>query len=410
MSDLKDDSAVGYFDKVPLWPNFASTGEIGGGRVPATKLGSWSDIAKIIEQPFFKRSKTQLVFRGSRRYDWSLTPSLGRLDSRGIITQEVANAQLKLFRHAIRGRISDHTLVDIDEENTKELWSVGQHHGLHTPLLDWSYSIYVALFFAFAEDDSSDENPYRAIYVLNKSHVEHDGHCPEVTIVEPRKDDHGRLVNQAGLFTLSAYGDTFENVLINSLHDEVLGEVDEDKEDEELARYLCKIYIPNQDRGECLRHLRMMNVHYASLFPDLIGAASYCNTLVAEFSKTDQEEQKAQTEAFAQVQPVAEELQPVTNRVVPPTEIIFSVLLKHAAISNVQIADSPSLVLELVEALRKNQLPDWHLRESILASMRTATRAVLRRHDYPVDLRDALVDALIDALPRPPLDNGEVLE
>ncbi|PLK50441.1 FRG domain-containing protein [Uliginosibacterium sp. TH139] len=410
MSEPKDTPAVRYFEKVPCWPNFASTGEMGGGRVPATKLDSWRDIAKIIEEPFFKRQKTQLVFRGSRRFDWSLTPSLGRLDSRGIITQEVANAQLKLFRHAIRGRISDHTLVDIDDENTKELWSVGQHHGLHTPLLDWSYSIYVALFFAFADDDASEENPFRAIYVLNKTHVEHDGHCPEVTIVEPRKDDHGRLVNQAGLFTLSAYGDTFENVLINSLQDEVLGEVDEDKEDEELARYLCKIYIPNKDRDECLRHLRMMNVHYASLFPDLIGAASYCNSLVAEFSKSTQEEQKVQVDAIAQVQPLVEELQPVTNRIAPPTEIIFSVLLKHAGISNVQLGDSPSLVLELAEVLRNTQLPDWDRRESILASMRTATRAVLRRHDYPVDLRDALVDALIEALPRPPREEGEVLE
>lgn len=392
-----------YFEKVPNWPTFAALGESGGDRVPSTKLSGWRDIARIIEDPFFKRQKTQLVFRGSRRFDWSLTPSLGRLDtSRGIVTQQVAEAQLKLFRRAIRGRISDHALVEIDEENTKELWSVGQHHGLHTPLLDWSYSIYVALFFAFEKSDSSKDNPYRAIYVLNKSYVEHDGHCPDVTIVEPRKDDHGRLVNQAGLFTLSAYGDTLENVLINSLQDEVLGEVDEDKEDEELARYLCKIYIPNQDREECLRHLRMMNVHHASLFPDLIGAASYCNSLVAEFPVDENPQTKVSSdELVAVAESNAPPAYTAPEEVAHSPDAISQVVFNHLAKNGLDAGIGTLLVEKLTAAITKNQLHDWHKRESILAGIRNAIRAVLRSSEYPVDLRGALVDALIEALPRP---------
>lgn len=391
-----------YFSKVPEWPAFAALGEAGGDRVPATKLSSWRDIAKIIEQPFFKRSKTQLVFRGSRQFDWSLTPSLGRLDPRGIVSEHVAREQLKLFRHAIRGRITDHALVDVDDENTKELWSVGQHHGLYTPLLDWSYSIYVALFFAFEKSDSSEHNPYRAIYVLNKSHVETDGHCPNVEIVEPRKDDHGRLVNQAGLFTLSAYGDTLENVLINSLRDEVLGEVDEDKEDAELARYLCKIYIPNQDREECLRHLRMMNVHHASLFPDLIGAASYCNSLVAELS-TDEETVSTQdsTDPAPTLAQTKTAVYTAAEEVKRSPKSISAVVSSHIAANNLQSIAHDLLIDELTAAITKNQLPDWHKRDSLLAAIRNAIRAVLRARDYPVDLRDELVDALIEALPRP---------
>lgn len=400
-----------YFSKVPEWPAFAALGEVGGDRVPATKLTGWRDIAKIIEQPFFKRSKTQLVFRGSRQFDWSLTPSLGRLDTRsGIVSQEVAEAQLKLFRHAIRGRITDHALVDVDDENTKELWSVGQHHGLHTPLLDWSYSIYVALFFAFEKSDSNKENPYRAIYVLNKSYVEHDGHCPDVEIVEPRKDDHGRLVNQAGLFTLSAYGDTLENVLINSLRDEVLGEVDEDKEDAELARYLCKIYIPNQDREECLQHLRMMNVHHASLFPDLIGAASYCNTLVAEMS-TDGGSDSSHDDADSTpaLAPSTSAKYTTPEEVERSPKLISAVVSNHIQANGLQGIASGQLIEKLTAAITRNQLPDWHKRDSLLAAIRNAIRSVLRANDYPLDLRDALVDALIEALPRPrPPTDGEV--
>lgn len=233
-----------HFDKVPEWPSFAIVGDDVSGRVPVTRLKSWRELTQLLETPFFNRPREQLIFRGHRRYDWPLTPSLGRFDPRNIITQEVADAQLRLFRRAVRGRIADRTLVEIDEQN--ELWSVGQHHGLMTPLLDWTYSPYVALFFAFEKEDRQQgelDNPYRAIYVLNKSHVEAEDRCPDVSVLEPRKDDHGRLVNQAGLFTYSSYGNTLENFLIESLRDEVLGEVTEDEEAAELAKYICKIWL-----------------------------------------------------------------------------------------------------------------------------------------------------------------------
>jgi len=183
-----------HFDRVPEWPEFAVIGDDVSGRVPVTRFASWRKLPDLLEDGFFNREKTQLIYRGNRRYDWPLTPSLGRFDPRNIITKEVAEAQLRLFRRAVRGRISDRTLVEDAEEN--ELWSVGQHHGLMTPLLDWTYSPYVALFFAFEKEDRRQgelDNPYRALYVLNKTHVEAEDKCPNVSVLEPRKDDHGRL-------------------------------------------------------------------------------------------------------------------------------------------------------------------------------------------------------------------------
>ena len=388
-----------HFDRVPEWPTFAVTGDEVSGRVPVTRITSWRKLPELLEAPFFNRPKTQLIYRGHRRYDWPLTPSLGRFDPRNIITKEVAEAQLRLFRRAVRGRISDRTLVETDEQD--ELWAVGQHHGLLTPLLDWTYSPYVALFFAFEKEDrrhGEHDNPYRALYLLNKSHVEAEDKCPDVSVLEPRKDDHGRLVNQAGLFTSSAYDNTLENFLINSLQDEVLGDVPEEDEAKELAKYICKIYIPNEERAECLRHLRMMNVHHASLFPDLLGAAQYCNIMVAEEAidyRQSEIERKTQPEA-----PTAEA--PTTTPEIPATEgevqTLRQVLAAPEDSAGVEPARLELIAQELATELRKKQFVDWEKRDSAQAAMRNAARVVLRRLGYPPGAREAVLDQLLGAI------------
>lgn len=211
---------------------------------------------------------------------------MARVSDNGVIESELSENHLKAFRQAIRGRVSDYELVR--DHEIDELWAVGQHHGLMTPLLDWTYSPFVALFFAFAGKDVPGEkdNPYRSVYLLNKTYL-HDNNCLEIPLVEPMKDDYGRLVNQAGLFTKSPEGDTFENVLINWLAEEdndssELANASENEQAAVIAKYICKVYIPNNEQTDCVRFLRRMNVHHASLFPDLIGAAQHCNTLAYE--------------------------------------------------------------------------------------------------------------------------------
>jgi hypothetical protein len=388
-----------HFDRVPEWPTFAVIGDDVSGRIPVTRIASWRNLPELLEAPFFNRPKTQLIYRGHRRYDWPLTPSLGRFDSRNIITQEVAETQLQLFRRAVRGRVSDRTLVEEAEEH--ELWSVGQHHGLMTPLLDWTYSPYVALFFAFEREDRRHgelDNPYRALYVLNKTHVEVEDKCPDVSVLEPRKDDHGRLVNQAGLFTYSAYGNTLENFLIDSLRDEVLGDVSEDEEAGELAKYICKIYIPNEERAECLRHLQMMNVHHASLFPDLLGAAQYCNVLVAQDAITLRQAEVAQRD---EPKPAASETRPEAATAQVASEQAKSmreVLAIPVEASGVEPSRLALIADELAAELSKQQFVDWHKRESVRAALRNAARVTLRRLGYPMAAREAVLDRILDAI------------
>lgn len=397
-----------YFSQIPLWNSDGQTKRFEvmadelSGRIPVTRLESWRDFTQLLESDFFNRHGVQLVFRGHRRHDWGLMPTLGRVTTNGIITEVLANDQLDRFRRAVRGRLSDTTLVDEPDE----LWSVGQHHGLMTPLLDWTYSPYVALFFAFHKEDDKDEkdNPYRAVYVLNKSFLAENEAETEIRVFEPRKDHHGRLVNQAGLFTFSPFDATLENKLTDVLADEdgftdeELRAASEEEQPEILARYICKIYIRNEERDACVRHLRRMNVHHASLFPDLIGASDYCNILTAEAEQAAEIARQA-AKAAASAPPLAAEPQaPAVEAPVAAAgslQSIEEVLRAPAEAQQVEPGRIPLIAQELAKVIASNKVVDWDKREAVQAQMRTAIRVLLRRYSYPLSVRESVAEQVL---------------
>ncbi|NNO00619.1 FRG domain-containing protein [Vibrio sp. B1-2] len=405
---------VAAFDvsKIPVWNSenpersFDIVPEQPSGRIPVTRIEHWRDFSSLLESPFFNRVDTQFIFRGQRMYYWGMTPTLARMTKNDIVTEELAKRQLDMFRKAIRGRISDHSLLDDgDEREHDELWSIGQHHGLMTPLLDWTYSPYVALFFAFAKEDQQDEkdNPYRAVYILNKTFIADDELCPDIRVFEPKKDDHGRLVSQAGLFTFSPYDATIENKLTEVLTDEdfpddELKTATEGEQAGILAKYICKVYIKNEEQQECLKHLRRMNVHHASLFPDLIGAADYCNIFMAEIERDKALQQR-------KVAPVRE---PVIDEAGQPEQPSRPVGQNAGSILGLLKSTPESLEVEpnriqliadeLNKYLSKSMVVDWQARDTVQAEMKNATRVLLRKYGYPVNARDTIVENILDVV------------
>lgn len=398
-----------YFEKIPLWNADGSTKRFEvmvddlSGRIPVTRLESWRDFTNLLESNFFNRHGVQLVFRGHRRHDWGLMPTLGRVTTNGIITEVLADGQLDRFKRAVRGRLNDTALVNEDDE----LWSVGQHHGLMTPLLDWTYSPYVALFFASHKEDDRDEkdNPYRAVYVLNKSFLVDNETETGIRVFEPRKDHHGRLVNQAGLFTFSPFDATLENKLTDVLADEEgftdeeLRSASEEEQPEILARYICKIYIRNEERDACVRHLRRMHVHHASLFPDLIGASDYCNILTAEAEQVAEIARQAAKAAANVSAPAAEPPTPAADT--SPADAnsahsIQDVLRAPAEAQQVEPGRIAVIAQELARVLASNQVVDWDKREAVQARLRNGIRVVLRKYGYPQVLRDTVTEQVLE--------------
>jgi len=274
-------------------------------------------------------------------------------------------------------------------------------------LLDWTYSPYVALFFAFSKVDQNDEkdNPYRAVYVLNKSFVANEKLCPSIRVFEPKKDDYGRLVSQAGLFTFSPYDATIENKLADILGsedfpDDELRAASEEDEAEVLAKYICKIYIKNEDQQDCLKHLRWVNVHHASLFPDLIGASNYCNIFISE-----QELERSIVEQLKPVAPVKEDFdntQEVESVEVSSNEQdiknLIDLLRAPEESHEVEPGRIQLIAVELSKAISKNKLVDWQTRETIQAEIRNVTRVLLRKYGYPAGARDYVVEKVLDVV------------
>ncbi len=238
------------------------------------QFSSWKYFHDYITQEMLDYS--EYVWRGDRCDNRPLLPSFDRSQkSRKRITIERRMAKhLKMFKSSTLGRRGLNPLK-IDLEN--DWWSLGQHYRLNTPLLDWTNSAFVALFFAF-EKKKSPQTQNRAIYAITPEDCEqmsykisknHRGNqrADIVEFIQPQLDENSRLISQGGLFSRCTAGKPLEDWVAEHF---------EGHDDEGI---MLKLLIPNSGRLDCLRTLNKMNINYLTLFPDLSGASRHANTV-----------------------------------------------------------------------------------------------------------------------------------
>lgn len=250
----------------------------------------------------------QLGFRGHRSSTWSLTPSLARFQQRlknsnshlSILDyQHFLNKFEALFRRNLLLN-SDIAAQDLGRLN---IWEYGQHYGLPTPLLDWSDSAYVALFFSLqGEDDTtSNQTERRALWVLDLSllelingqirdHIwphfhnkikpkqELEGRFPLMEIIRSADSYNRRLAFQQGFFTKHVFYNSFE-VWARIIAEELPHKY---WDTPLMKKY---VFITNHAiRAKLMRSLDKMNINSRVLFPDIKGSVEHtCNQI--EFEK-----------------------------------------------------------------------------------------------------------------------------
>jgi len=255
-------------------------------------LRSWEDFADYIRDEH--RLCRALIYRGQADAAW---PVLSRLDrhARKYPTKRVpvgntvqvipgppatSAEHLRAFQQAALGKRGPNP----PELTEDEWWALAQHHGLATPMLDWTLAPFVALFFAFedarvpARTGRPKAPRRRAVWTLSMSCIESGQGDEDVAprVYGPMKDLTPRLANQSGVFLRMPHGLELERYVRNRFAEEntaIQGDV--------AGATLERITMPDRGRVECLQLLNKMNINRATLFPDLDGAAHYVNALWA---------------------------------------------------------------------------------------------------------------------------------
>ena len=221
-----------------------------------------------------------ICWRGQQRDEfdktekWLLESAFDRrIKEQNSSRSEILKKHRQVAAYAFRGRLHNPSIRDLTKEikdktlNVNHFWAIGRHHGLATPLLDWTKSPFVAAYFAFVQqEEKNSKSEHRFVYAL-KYEVARAVNMGPVNFdyFDPLSSEFPRLLNQDGMFTI-----TNEGMGVKQF-------VEEHCTNWTDKWVLMKIKIPSKNRKEFLEHLNLMNINHLTLFPDPYGASEFCN-------------------------------------------------------------------------------------------------------------------------------------
>jgi hypothetical protein len=229
----------------------------------------------------FKRYSTALephrhLFRGQENNTWKLRTAFHR-SGRASLYRFMSQDVTQLHRN-LSGLTAHRFNLDNAHDYAAFLAMV-QHHGYPTPLLDWTYSPFIAAFFAyrnappsavkdgarvriFVLDGVSWNTAFERARVLSPAFL-------HMTVLEPLALNNPRVVPQQAVSVVT----NIDDLELYIRH----------KEREVSKVYLSAIDLPASERATVMRELDLMGINAGSLFPGLDGA---CQQLKERFFNT----------------------------------------------------------------------------------------------------------------------------
>lgn len=239
---------------------FAFERETVSPKLEASKCKSWAEFKAWAAMS--READGAMLFRGHGDSRYRLSTTLHRMGRTRL--ERYCFETLPKFK-AEAEAILDQKINLNDGDDYSMALGLAQHHGLPTPLLDWTRSAYVAAFFAFSdviEKAASIQPSHVRVYALTREFVTRMAH-PVITVpfippyvsalsVAPRKNP--RMSAQQGEFLVTNIAD--------------------------LEGFLCRTYpkgaliaadIPASCAIEALEDLSFMGLSAATMFPGLDG-------------------------------------------------------------------------------------------------------------------------------------------
>lgn len=157
-------------------------------------------LRKMLEKQYLEKPAYEMLYRGQRNIHWFLLSSLER-EIHKLPTEKItSDLYNKIYERIYQEVLSKNKIAFKETENKLQdmidVFSIGQHYGLYTPLMDWSKSFDIALYFAFQDEC---EDGYRAVYRIFSDFTWFGNE--QYRIIEPKIDLFGRIKNQQGVFS-----------------------------------------------------------------------------------------------------------------------------------------------------------------------------------------------------------------
>jgi hypothetical protein len=201
------------------------------------------------------------IFRGQSRPD-KLASSFHRTWRKDLATWVAVDVRA-LFG-AILERVS-YPLQLGNFDHNAAVWTILQHHGYPTPLLDWTYSPFVAAYFAF-EHVKVEQRASPRIFIFDQESWNEkygrlaffaDAAPAHLTVLESLSIGNPRHGPQQALSTVTNIADVEAFV--------------RERERKDNKIYLTACDLPAGEKPRIMRELELMGITYGSLFPGLDG-------------------------------------------------------------------------------------------------------------------------------------------
>ncbi len=259
-------------------PRTRDAATAGEGRVLRRTIQSWAELVSLIQGWPGARN---WCFRGQADATWPLKSSLTRHIEVSKVSPKVWHLQERRIRRIFQ-RKSHLFLREAPQNDEIEWLALMQHHGAPTRLLDFTWSPYVAAFFALERATKDAAIWGINLPLLSAIHARHRIDRVNVRAADPRDAETFRRVYLPNRHAFIWQGDPFQmpqRVVAQSgtfLVSSHLGMTIE----EILARYpgkgiLLVQFVLNTAalRAEAMAALYSMNITQATLFPGLDGLA-----------------------------------------------------------------------------------------------------------------------------------------